>query len=331
MTVPLRELEKMEKEKQNIAPREPSYYEQLTAIDVIDPIMHLWKQRQIETPLEGKFHLRATHSLSRTWIFTRMCTDRDCGNWLNIYAECYKILPPPCKQCWKVVYAPKTLKDLMDVRELQAKMDLDSKCGLEKRDYTSAIGGYRAFWYAPFFDGLEGGRKRFAEVKRALELKFTPETIEEQQADGRLFLKRGCTELERDYGPSDGWEQYDFTAKFNLLNTVWERSANLKTEFSPLIYTIMKRWIEFAVAYGDPTVKEYLGRAPDSPLGVAAIKYHDSDHKSEQFPTYIKPLNGTIEKEKEDESAEKKADLFGFKSAKGKEGSGDESGGRSSK
>lgn len=303
--------------------REPSFYEELVSIDIIDPILRLWKEDRIEAKIGEKLRLHNRHSLNRTWIFTKVCPDRNCGNWLGIYTEYYKILSPPCKQCWKVVYAPQTLKELMTVREMQAKMDLPSKCGLEKRDYTSGIGGYRAFWYCPFFDGLEGGRKRFAEVRRELELTFSPEWIRERQENGHLFLKRGCTELERDYGPSDQWDQYDFEGKFKLLETVWGRAPNLEREWSPMIYTIMKRWIEFAVAYGDPTVREYIGREPDSSLGVAAVKYHDSKHREDQFPLYIRPLNGTdkkLTKPAEDKSGtteKKEEDLFGFEPTEG--------------
>lgn len=303
------------------APREIPLYEQLCAIDIIDPILDLWHQGKMSAGLDGKFRLHDELALNRTWIFGAFCPERDCVKWLTIYHRYYRILPPPCKNCWKVVMAPRTIIELIEVQKLQDELNWPSKAGLENRDYTSGLGGYRAFWYCPFTKGLEGGRAHFKRVQKALEKHLGKEKIAWYLEHGLLYLKRGCTELERDFGPSDQWDKIDHSAKFNLLESVWETSKqpnDLKGEFSPLIYTNLKRWIEFAVAHGDPTVVQYIG---GESLGVQSVRYHGSAHLEGDFKSSMNPLNGTIEAvtsgEKENgkaEAEEKQEDLFGFES-----------------
>jgi len=298
--------------------KEISFYEQLCGIDIIDPILNLWHQGKMSAGLDGKFRLHEELAINRLWIFGAFCPHRDCTKWATIYHDYYKILSPPCKDCWKVVMAPQTILELIEIQKLQDKLSWPSKAGPEQRDYTSGLGGYRAFWYCPFGTGLEGGRKHFKRVQKALEDWFGIEKIAEYLKAGLLYLKRGCTELERDFGPSDQWDEIDHTAKFNLLETVWEPSAkrlDLTREFSPLVYTNFKRWIEFAIAHGDPSVCQLIGGGP---LGVPAVKYHNSIHSGMDFKARVDPLNGTMEDENakgEDKTKEK--DLFGFEHAEG--------------
>ena len=300
------------------APKEVSFYEQLCAIDIIDPILELWQQGKMSAGLDGKFRLHDELALNRLWLFGAFCPERDCTKWLNIYHRYYKILPPPCKNCWKVVMAPQTILELIEVQKLQAELKWPSKVGLEQRDYTSGLGGYRAFWYCPFAKGLTGGRAHFKRVQKALEKHFGKEKIAWYLKAGKLYLKRGCTELERDFGPSDKWDLIDHSVKFNLLESVWEtpkKPDNIKEEFSPLIYTNLKRWIEFAIAHGDPTVSQLVGGGI---LGIPAVKYHNSAHLEGDFKPSIKPFNGSMEKENgKGKGKEKQEDLFGFEPAKG--------------
>jgi hypothetical protein len=304
------------------APREPSLYIQLCAIDIITPILRIWQERKMSAGLDGKFRLHDEMNLARTWIIAKICPERSCGKWLSIYHRFYRILSPPCKDCWKVVMAPRTLTDLMEVQKLQEKLGWPAKAGLEQRDYTSGIGSYRAFWYCPFTKGLEGGRVHFKRVQKALEKHFGKEKIDWYLEHGLFYLKRGCTELERDFGPSDKWDLIDHSAKFDLLESVWETPNELEEEFSPLKYTNLKRWIEFATAYaktsGDSTVVQCIG---GKSLGVQLVTYHNSAHLDGDFKPSMKPFNGSIEAatpmEKDDgkaEAEEKQEDLFRFES-----------------
>lgn len=304
-----------------------SIYQEMVAIDVIDPVLEAWIQGRISLPMDTKkFRLEQEIGINRTWTFATVCQERKCAKWLGIYHKFYKILPPPCKQCWKVVYAPQNLTELMDMQKVQAEMALPAKCGTEQRDYTSGLGGYRAFWYCPFYAGLKGGRAHFKRIKNALIKHFTEELIEARQASGHFFLKRGCTELERDFGSSEKWDEIDHSPKFNLLESVWEDPNEQETEWPPLVYTNVKRWIEYAVAHNDLDALNYViaeDNHEDKSLGVPAVKYQDSDHKPESFPLYVNPLNGTDQKKKENpedakENSDKtEGDLFGFKSGEG--------------
>jgi hypothetical protein len=273
-----------------IEKQEPSFYDQLNSIDVIDPILEAFMQGRVDAKIDGKLALHRQMALNRKWTFAAMCKDRKCAKWLGIYAVFYKILPPPCLQCWKVVFAPATVVELIETQKFQEELGLPAKCGIEARDYTSGLGGYRAFWYCPFYAGLDGARAHFGRIKNAL-IKFFGEPLVLERIDqGKLFLKRGCTELERDFGPSDQWDEIDHSGKFKLLETVWEDPEEMTKEWPPLIYTNFKRWIEWAIAHGDQTARQYVNNRT---LGVPAVKYHNSGHKAEDFKQYYpNPLNG---------------------------------------
>lgn len=302
-------------------PKEPSFYDQLCAIDIISPIFELWRSGKIEATLDRRLRVPDGLNLARSWILSTHCPYRECGKWLSIYHRFYHILPPPCKNCWKVVFAPQTVAELIETQKLQAKLGWPGKAGLEQRDYTSGLGGYRAFWYCPFTKGLEGGRVHFTRVQKALETAFGEKEIAWYLEEGKLYLKRGCTELERDFGPSDQWDFIDHSAKFNLLESVWETPGEPDREFSPLVYTNYRRWIESAIVYGDASVSQYIG---GQPLGVPSVKYQGSAHFEGDFKPSIGPLNGSmenaaspLEEEKEDGSEEAEEDLFGFEPKKG--------------
>ena len=306
----------MKKKEEKKEEKKLSHYEQLIAVDVITPVLEAWSQGRISCDMDtGKFKLHREIGINRPWTFATVCQDRKCGKWLGIYHKFYKVLPPPCLQCWKVVYAPSNLNELLDMQVFQAKLGLPAKCGTEQRDYTSGLGGYRAFWYAPFYDGLKGGRKHFKHIKEALIKYFGMDLINTRKKEGRFFLKRGCTELERDHGPSDAWESIDHSAKFNLLESIWEDPANLKKEWPPLVMTNKRRWIESAVAYNDLAALDHV---VSSSLGVGSVKYEESDHHSKDFSLYLKPLNGATEKEIDGEEGTEKG-LFRFEPTESKE------------
>jgi len=272
---------------------EPSFYETVCGIDVIDPIMHLVQAGTVYVDRKTqKFKMRRTLNLRNPWTLAKVCKDRRCGKWTEIYFECFHILPPPCKQCWKVVFAPRTVVELIELQKVQAQMALPSKCGLENRDYTSGLGGYRAFWYCDFYGGLEKARKHYKRIKETLIKHFSEDYILKREEEGRLYLKRGCTEFERDFGNSDKWDSIDHSAKFNLLEAVWEDYIPTPP-FSPMTYTNYKRWIEHAIAHGDTSALIYV--KGDS-LGISTVKYNESEHRDEDFKPSIVSLNETIEK-----------------------------------
>lgn len=278
---------------------EPTYYEQLVSIDIITPVLEVWSQGKISCDMDTrKFKLHREIGINRPWTFAAICQDRKCLKWLGIYHKFYNILAPPCKQCWKVVYAPLSLSELFDMQEFQAELNLPAKCGTEQRDYTSGLGSYRAFWYAPFYAGLKGGRAYFQRIKSALIKTFGEDLILTRQKENRFFLKRGCTELERDFGPSENWDKIDHSAKFNLLESVWEDPTEMEKEWSPMVYTNRRRWIELAVAYDDKSVLNYV-KGPI--LGIPSVKYHESKHKEDKFPLYVNK-----------DELEPKKDLFEF-------------------
>lgn len=281
----------------------PSFYEQMVAIDVIDPILHLLMKGAMRASIadykEGKppFHLDQQLGLHRHWTFVNMDKERKCAKWYEIYYKFYKILSPPCLKCWKIVYSPQSVAELIDFHKFQVNLGAPGKCGVEGRDYSDALGKYRAFWYCPYDKGLENARKYYERIKKALSDHFGKEFIQNREDTGLLLLKRGCTEYERDFGPSDKWDKIDHSRKFNLLETVWADPLEMTEEFAPLVYTNYKRWLESAKARGDQSAADFM---PSKKIGGHAVTYHCSDHKDEDFECSIDSLNEQMENKDDD-------------------------------
>lgn len=295
------------------SPKNTSFYEQLQAVDIITPVLNLFEKGGFKADLKTKkFILDNEIALGRMWTLAKLCPDRKCRKWLSIYHKYYGILPPPCKLCWKVVYIPISVVELIEFRNIQAKLKLPGKCGVENRDYTSGIGEYRVFWYCPYGKGLDAARAHYKRIRNALIKHFNEKYINLAEAADRFYLKRGCTELERDFGPSDQWDKIDYSSLFRLLETVWEDPDEGEEEFGPLVYTNFRRWIEYAVAYGDKSALKYLPGG--AKLGVQSVKYQHSTHKASSFS-----LNKNVQKEKDnadrkgiEEGTSKEEDLLEF-------------------
>lgn len=101
-----------------------------------------------------------------------------------------RFIPSECQNCYKVVARPERYEDFLKLKDIMFELDMPSKIGIEKRDSVDALFG--AYWYCI---GLEHGREVLEKVKEAT-----------KEIDMPVFLKRGCTEYENDFGRSDKWE-----------------------------------------------------------------------------------------------------------------------------
>ena len=151
-----------------------------------------------------------------------------------------------CHDCYKVVVRPKTVKQLFQLCDLQEKMDYPSKCGIELRPYVPALyGGY-------FYNrSLEDGKECLKTIKKEVRSKIDP-TI-------KIILKRGCTEFEQRFGPSDKWmvelDQLKFEKEF--LN-VYVKDIGPKIEMPLYLKSHVKtKWLHWAAQNNDKTYKEF--------------------------------------------------------------------------
>lgn len=181
--------------------------------------------------------------------------------WNNKGADCFfsndvlfgkfGLLPSTCANCYKVVVVPTTADELFQVCDIQEQLaGLPCKCGVEIRDDVPR--NYGAYWYN---EGLEQGRKCYGLVRGLMD-KYVGTHI-------RVGLKRACTEMERQFGPSDKWEipegQLEFERKVRTVFTEQPRTAQQTDQIRK---HVKNKWIKFAHSRGDMSYLKYTGGTP---------------------------------------------------------------------
>ena len=154
-----------------------------------------------------------------------------------------------CHSCWKVVVNLQNVKHLMQMYELQKDLLRQAKCGIELRAYVPKL--YGAYFYA---DTLEECKELYKEVRQMVHDKISPKI--------KIILKRGCTEFEMKYGPSDKWEihpkQKAMEDKF--YNEMYKEEIGPPLELPPGLQAhIRRKWLHWASDHTDLTVLEYTG------------------------------------------------------------------------
>lgn len=251
---------------------EMTLYEELRFFDVLQPVRPLLEQGTLWINEEGKVERKQVMASTGLWLFGEKPFDRDCELWHRIIFAFYNFIPRGCHNCWKVVARPRNLKEAFEVYELQTKLELPGKVGPEVRLYSGHEGGWNAFWYAPLGEGLEGGRKLLERVKRVLLARF--------KDDLGVYLKRGCTEMERAAGPSDKWQYtkgHELTE--DMIDAVYELSWDRKPPLCLEVH-IKRQWIEWAIAHGDMTYLEYTG---GKVMITPPVRYDESIHSIKDF------------------------------------------------
>ena len=211
------------------------------------------------------------------WLFFGHNTAlRDCFTWHTIMFNCHnKFVPEFCKlRCYKVVIQTRNFIDAMNFRNAAVAApqnvggltSLQGKVGIDERDYTNGI--FNGFIYC---DGLEDAREKYLIVRELLD-KHVP--------DGKninAIIKRSCTEMEREYGPTDGkfWQSMT-EAEITLEKYFADIYAGLSGS------TTQPDWLQNKVIYdmalwankvGDKSWMEYFGS--EDFLTMKAVTYHE--------------------------------------------------------
>lgn len=262
---------------------ELSKYDQLSARNIIKPIIHKLLDGTFEIEADHKIYLRNSIMPERPWLNSKSDPERYCNKWSEVYFNYYKIIPIACRNCWKICFVPETLTELFKVRDLQDAMGFVSKCGAELRAFSGNKGGYMAVWYSP----LDGGLKRGREIHGLVDAKI--QSLLGRDEKREVTLKRGCTAMEKytmdafNIG-ADKWdglaEKLQYDAREILLDTVWmtvKKIIDVPTFANEHIEQLM---IDFAFENGDKTYLEYTNGIPHvAPL----VTFNDSKHKHQDF------------------------------------------------
>ena len=188
------------------------------------------------------------------WVYTNPQPDIPCME-LKAISDGFNFVAKACYDCWKVVVAPRSFHELIQLYELQKRMVKEDpecycKCGTEPRQFVPRdYGGYFYARNKPDADKLkEKVRKRVSES-------LSP--------DVPVDLKRGCTEFELKYGPSNKYkrpERADEIEKYFWENVNAEKGAKKQPEF--IIQNVIQGWMLFAWDRGDMTVMLYNNGEP---------------------------------------------------------------------
>ncbi len=263
-------------------------YEQLSEVDILQPLLPGFKQRKFKLYSDGKIHWETSLDPNWPWLSGRICPQRLCSKWQEIYFAYCRIIPRGCRNCWKVTFKPETLAELDKVYHLQQEMSVPAKCGVETRAWTGNLGGYASFWYAPLEGGLKQAREVHRLVNTKLESLFPDRALDAPLSEG-VKLKRGCTEMEyysvrAGMGGSDKWEDgaEHFDMVEDLLNATFVDPDVEKME-EPTIFKIhvRKAWIEWAAEHGDTTYLQFT----DGKFNPEIVGYDGSAHSERDFRT----------------------------------------------
>lgn len=251
----------------------------------------------------GKFTSGTTHiDDSLPWITQNL--DFDCYLWNSIFFKTVakqKMVHTHCQTCFKVVVAPRTFTELLRLEEYQQDCGLRCKCGIETREYVGrAYGGYFYSWepgelefqaYEEEGGGLAGqylvvndtealrkGRLKYDRI-----VKDMAEHVQIGDTPVPVILKRGCTEFERDCGPTDQPRYRHISDEQIALEACvdehveYEHCKFTSTQPEAVKDGIRRTWADFAHFIGDMTYVPWLGRS----LSVPPVTYHEGYHEAE--------------------------------------------------
>lgn len=198
------------------------------------------------------------------WIHAKSTPSKHCALDHNIIYNNWRIIHPRCLECWKVVVAPRNFHELLQLEKLQQDMDVDSKCGIELRDYTPRhYGGY-------FYNtSLDEGREKYKLVKDAVSEYISPE------CGATTILKRGCTEYEMTSGPSLYW---NINKRQEKMLEIIESFVDVRRGFGEqslmLKRNVRLKWLIWAHSNGDMSYMDYNG---GKKLFPGYVPYHEGD------------------------------------------------------
>ena len=210
-------------------------------------VMILARQGIQPSFVDKKIAYRTNEKPGGPWIYLEY-SDHNCTYLRTFLYNCVskqlpkaeQFIPMECQNCYKVVAKPTSLTDLMELKHIMEEMGFAGKCGIEKRESVDAL--YGGYWYC---NNKEEGLLRLKQAKESLYGTGIP-----------CFLKRGCTEYEQEFGPSNKWEVkpgQEELEKGVFKRVSLDNSKRSQTESDKL--EIIKSWEAFAVEMGP----EYVG------------------------------------------------------------------------
>jgi len=226
----------------------------------------------IKPLLRDNFHIdKETNKIKRNvlipdihtpWIMHTSECGMNCIKWHTILFPSFGVLPKECMDCYKVVIRPKNIVELLKLKEIQDNLpdDIQCKCGIEslRQFVEAAYGGY-------FYNKLGG-------LEAGLDLLDAVRIMLKDRVEGDIFLKRACTEYERQFGPSNEWVYDPREADYSKwIDDNFHKNCFINPRLPDYArQDVVSRWIDFAAFIGDMS---YLELTNGEHLHPTAIRY----------------------------------------------------------
>lgn len=258
--------------------------------DLYNKLNALITQRLFTKGEDGKLHMETREALDSPWMSIKKARGRYCSLWHTVWLGIFRIVPMPCHNCYKVVIAPRTLFQLFQLATLLRNLNIPSKCGIETRWYVRRpYGGY------VYADSLEEGMEYWHLVRTAVDLHIDPEI--------KVFLKRGCTEMEQLRPDSSSWEQQKTAEEVELerkLDEVFAQEPKYPAEVDWLTNQLKRRWVRYAIKLNDPTVPIVLGKDAQIPEIAPPVIYSPESKWDKEKKCRVFARISKVKKEKKD-------------------------------
>ena len=245
------------------ASKDLGIYSKLDKKDIIDRLMPTLTRGAYLIKPNGMIRPTATEAVgfNTPWLHQKHAENLKCNLWHFIMFNHWQwFVPSQCQECWKVVVGPRSLSELWKLKDLQWKLGMSSKCGIEAREYTAKL--YGGYFYNK---GLYNGRECYKVVREAVNDAISP--------DVPVILKRACTEFEMAFPKSSTWQITEEQMEIEDFLTDKVEEINNPADQPEMVRTHIKRvWIHWAYAGADPTYKEFTD---GKPLYPGYETYHD--------------------------------------------------------
>lgn len=233
------------------------FMERLYDTDVVGKLQPFVNRHEIGYDFIGDewLQMHETKETNTPWLVHKRSKGQLCHIFHTTYFGIFGCVPELCfKHCWKLAACNKGVKDdqvqqlcmrdVLDIEELQQELDLPSKCGMDRRDYTQNIWG--SFWYT---SSLDEAKEKYPIIRDGLD-KIDPNI--------NLVIKRSCTEFELAIGPSDTWDDMErpWSEKEDVLNDWILRQDSQPEHQHELIKRNVKiKMLQWAYKHGDNTYR----------------------------------------------------------------------------
>lgn len=231
-------------------------YEAIQGRDIIDVLTPLLNDGWYIDNETGRVTCSTGMKWDVPWIYPNPNPNMHCIFNFNLY-EMVRIVPRYCRDCFKVVIRPNTVAQLIRLYELMTtkfiSLGLYCKCGIEERKYVHGnYGGYQ------YNRGLKQGKERYKTIRNMIDLYIG--------SDVGVILKRGCTEMELNTGPSKKYVVPEWADELEdkIMEVVELPKKNLPTP-KFLAAHVIRKWLEFAWDRGDKTCLEFSDGIPIFP------------------------------------------------------------------